>query len=295
MDPNKELFEKDLRYIKAYREGLHGARSLGERRLGPGDAEGGRAVQEGVDAASRSGENCRNIHESEVVNPLKYRRGLIPALLCLSFAFSGTLLAQAGAVPAPRVLVEGEDLIYNVRYTFIDLGQVRIRNYGGEKKVSFNAYDTRANIDSYKSIPFVDLHAIFLSTIDSAVYSRAFTGKVKQDESWDFARYHFEYDRDRVLIEKGNRDTVVSQWDTLNVKGNQQDGLSLFFFARDHLYAGRTIHAPAIVAEKPVNAYINFLNERDEVEIDAIDYPVDVVYFDGNAGLHRHFRTDRRF
>jgi hypothetical protein len=229
------------------------------------------------------------------VNPLKYRRGLLPALLFLSFALPGTLRAQAGATPASRVMAETEDLIYNVRYTFVDLGQVRIRNYGREKKVSFHAYETRANIDSYKSIPFVDLHAIFLSTIDSAVYSRAFTGKVKQDDSWDYARYHFEYDRERVLIEKGNRDTVVSQWDTLNVKGAQQDGLSLFYFAREHLYAGRTLHAPAIVAEKPVNAYINFVNKHDEVEIDAIEYPVDVVYFDGNLdftgifGLNGYF------
>lgn len=229
------------------------------------------------------------------MNPLKCRRGLLPALLFLSFAFPGMVRAQAGAIPASRVLAETEDLIYNVRYTFIDLGQVRIRNYGREKKVSFHAYETRANIDSYKSIPFVELHAIFLSTIDSAVYSRAFTGKVKQDEAWDYARYHFEYDRQRVLIEKGNRDTVVSQWDTLGLKGNQQDGLSLFFFAREHLYAGRTVHVPAVVAEKQVNAYINFLNKREEVEIDAIDHPVDVVYFDGNLdftgifGLNGYF------
>jgi len=87
------------------------------------------------------------------VNPLKYRRGLLPALLFLSFALPGTLRAQASATPASRVMAETEDLIYNVRYTFIDLGQVRIRNYGREKKVSFHAYETRANIDSYNQFP----------------------------------------------------------------------------------------------------------------------------------------------
>lgn len=212
----------------------------------------------------------------------KRRGGLVLPILFLTVAFSVTALAQTAAIPASRVMLEGEDLIYNVRYTFIDLGQVRIRNSGRVQAVSFHAYDTRANIDSYKGIPFVDLHAIFLSTIDSASYSRAFTGKVKQDNAWDFARYHFEYDRQRVLIEKGNRDTVVSRLDTLNVNGPQQDGLSLFFFAREHLYDNRTVHAPCVVTEKPVNAYINFLNERDDVEVDAIDYPVDVIRFDGH-------------
>jgi hypothetical protein len=169
-----------------------------------------------------------------------------------------------------------------MRYTFIDLGQVRIRTDGKDTQVSFSAYNTRANIDSYKGIPFVDLHAIFESTIDTSVYSRAFTGKVKQDNVWDFARYHFDYDRDLVVMEMGERDTFVAQRETLIVEGKQQDGLSLFFFAREHLFAGRTMRVPALVKEKRVNATINFHNERDEVEVDAIDYPVDVVRFDGS-------------
>jgi len=192
-------------------------------------------------------------------------------------------------------MVEGEDLVYNVRYTFIDLGQVRIRNYGRQRDVTFHAYKTFANIDSYKGVPFVDLHATFESLIDSSSFSRAFTGKVKQDDMWDFARYHFEYDKGLVIMDKGHRDTVVAERETLSVKGPQQDGLSLFFFAREHLYDRKTVHIPAVVTEKAVNAYITFSGERDEVEVVGIEYPVDVIRFDGNLDFTGIFGLSGEF
>jgi len=152
-----------------------------------------------------------------------------------SFALRRPRTGDCGsAVPYLR---RGEELVYNVRYTFIDLGQIRIKTIGKTRQATFVAYDTRAYIDSYRGIPFVDLHAVFESRMDSAVYSHDFVGKVKQDNQWDFARYHFDYDRHRVLMEIGERDTVVAKRETLQVNGVHQDGLSLFFFrARSALF-----------------------------------------------------------
>jgi len=185
--------------------------------------------------------------------------------------------------PPSRVLVEGEELVYNVRYSFIDLGQIRIKTAGKTRFATYEAFASRALIDSYKGVPFVDLHAVFESTIDTAVFSRCFTGKVKEDSKWDFARYTFEYDQKRVLMEIGQRDTVVSKRETLAVDRAFHDGLSLFFYARDQLYSGRKMNVPVMITEKKVNAYIDFFKERSAVEIDAVDYPVDVIKFEGNA------------
>lgn len=179
--------------------------------------------------------------------------------------------------------MEGEELIYNVRYTFLDLGQIRIRTIARERQGGVTTFSTLAYIDSYRNVPLVDLHAIFESRIDSTVFSRGFTGKVKQDNVWDFARYHFDYDRQRVVMEMGNRDTVVAKRETLAVEGRWQDGLSLFFFARDRLFAGRGVNVPCLVKEEKVNTFINFDRRRDEVEIDAVDHPIDVVGFEGTA------------
>jgi hypothetical protein len=192
--------------------------------------------------------------------------------------------AAGGGDPPSRVLVEGEELTYNVRYAFFDLGQVRIRTGGKTRLGSSVTFASKALIDSYPKLPFVTLHAVFESAIDSAVFSQKFSGKIREDDRWDFSRYHFDYGNNRVFIELGRNDTVISQRETLSVDDKKyQDGLSLFFFARDRLFSHTKMNIPTLVKEKKVNTFIDFQNDRAGVEIDAVDYPVDVVKFEGIA------------
>ena len=209
----------------------------------------------------------------------------VPAFLACAAAltfFACAALAQGGDPPS-RVLVEGEELIYNVRYGFIDLGQVKITLTNGVRNAYYAGVRGKAYIDSYKKVPFVDLHAVFESVIDTAVFSRYFVARLREKEHWNAANYNFEYDRNRVLIEVRYMDTVVSKRDTLRIDSRFQDGLSLFFFARDNLYAGREIVVPTLISEAKVTTSINFKRERTSVEVDAVDYPVDVIGFEGRA------------
>lgn len=179
------------------------------------------------------------------------------------------------------LFLEGEDLTYNVRYGPFDLGQVRIKT---TRKLNHNgsvAYHAVAYIDSYKKIPFVNLHAVFESIIDAGVFSHYFLGKSKDGDYWSFGRYRYDYAANRAYLEFGGRDTVVEHRDTLTLDGQTQDGLSLFFYAREHLFSGTRHRIPAIVKEKKVYTVIDFFNRRRSVEIDFIDYPVDVVGFEG--------------
>ena len=194
-------------------------------------------------------------------------------------------LPQSGRVDAPpaRVLVEGEELVYNVRYGFIDLGQVKIVVPHTVRTQEYAGYQGRAYIDSYPKVPFVDLHAIYESVIDSAVFARFFVGKLKDKGHWDMSRYRFDYDRNRVLIEVADFDTVVTKRDTLQITTRFHDGLSLFFYARAQLFSGQKINIPTLIKEEKVNTYIDFKGERSSVEVDAVDYPIDVIGFEGNA------------
>jgi Protein of unknown function (DUF3108) len=184
--------------------------------------------------------------------------------------------------PGPMAFVEGEELVYNVRYAFINLGQVRIKTVARVNIDGHHGAFTKAFIDSYKGVPFVDLHAVFESTIDTAFFSRRFMGKVRQDAVWDFSRYTFEYEKNRVLMEMGSQDTVVSKRDTTEITSPYQDGLSLFFCARDRLFSGKSYAVPTLIKEKKSTTNITFSGKTSTAEIDAVDYPVDVVHFDGN-------------
>jgi len=75
----------------------------------------------------------------------------------------------------------------------------------------------------------------------------------------------------------------VTQRDSIALTGPTQDGLSLFFYARDRLPYREKVNVPAVVNEQIVNTYINFVGERTSVEVDAVDHPIDVLRFEGTA------------
>jgi hypothetical protein len=213
---------------------------------------------------------------------VKGRSGIRKAVLGLVIVLCGSFASGQTVDPPSKIFVEGEDLIYNVSYGIFDLGQVRIRTYNGVRTPTFVGYEGKAYIDSYPKVPFVDLHAIYESLIDSSVFSRHFIGRTKRDNHWDMSRYTFEYDKDRVLIDLG-QDSSVAKRETLSVATPYHDGLTLFFFARDKLFSGQKINIPTLITEQKVTTFIDFKRDRTSVEVDAINYPVDVIGFEGFA------------
>jgi len=205
---------------------------------------------------------------------------VVPVLIAAIFPWA---MAFAQAPPPSHVLLEGEELVYNVRYGFFNLGSVRIRTLQRQASSSAVVYYCKAFIDSYPKVPFVDLHATYESFMDTTIYSHNFVGRTKQDDWWNFSRYTFDSPNRRTILETGQKDTLITKRDTVSVEGVYQDGLSLFFFARDRLFTGKSLDIPCIVTEQKVNTHINFDGRQDAVEIDAVDYPVDVVGFEGTA------------
>ena len=190
-------------------------------------------------------------------------RTLARALVLLAFPalfFTSPPVLRAGdGDPSSRVLLDGEDLIYNVRYGFIDLGQIRIKTSNGEVTGATRTYRGKALIDSYSKVPFVDLHAIFENVIDAGMFSHHFEARMKEKEGWGFARYEFDYQRHRVIIDVGSADSIIAK-----------------------LLSGQQFNVPTLIKEQKANSFLDFRNERTSVEVDAIDYPVDVVHFDGH-------------
>jgi hypothetical protein len=195
-------------------------------------------------------------------------------------AGAGRTLAQPSGLGT--ALLVNEELVYNVRWAFFDLGQIKIQTLRKVQTPRYSAHEVLALIQSYSSIPFVHVRATFVSTIDSAIFSHLFLSHSKEDDWVDYSRYTYDYTRGCVVMESGRNDTVISKRDTVGLDGPCQDGLSLFFFARENLFSKKSFNVPVIVKEQKVNATINFTGERDAVEVDAIDYPVDVLHFDGN-------------
>ena len=180
----------------------------------------------------------------------------------------------------------GEELTYNVSYASFDIGQVRIELVGKEVKGGITMYKAVAHIDSYKGVPLVNLHAMYEDSIHERLFSSWFRSRHKQEKGWDYFEYTYAYPKRSMYVEHGHWETKnVIKRDTLEIDTVDQDGLSLFFLARVHLFSKQKMNIPTIVNEKKGTTMINFTGEQVQEEIGAVDYPVDLVHFEGEAGF----------
>lgn len=190
-----------------------------------------------------------------------------------------------GIAAAPGMFFVGEELIYEVSYSFFSLGTVKIQILDTIAKEGATLYQAKAFMDSYSGVPFVDLHYVFYSEIDPAYYSHFFSGlNTKDPKNTSYSDYVFDYAQNRVSTEKG-----IRQFSEKSVKGTDsissfyQDGLSLFYFARGNVHSRGASNVPTFVNEKKVNTYINFMNKKTSSEISAVNYPIRTVELEGRA------------
>lgn len=232
---------------------------------------------------------------SDAKGPRNKRRYAGSLVTAIAFSFFVSTVHSGEAIRSPDVALGfaappgmffiGEELIYEVSYSFFSLGTVKVQILDTIAKEGATLYQAKAFMDSYSGVPFVDLHYVFYSEIDPAYYSRFFSGlNTKDPKNMSYSDYVFDYAQNRVSTEKG-----IRQFSEKSVKGMDtiscfyQDGLSLLYFARGNLHSKSATNVPTFVNEKKVNTYINFLNKRTSSQISAVNYPIRTVEFDGRA------------
>jgi len=180
----------------------------------------------------------------------------------------------------------GEELTYNVSFFSYDIGRVRIRVTDVVNDSGHTSYRAAAEIDSYRGVPFLNVHAVYGSKIDAAMYSTWFDARDKEDDRWHEWEYFFEYSKSLLAIREGiwKSDTVIRR-DTLSLDTLSQDGLSLFFLARRYLRTAGKFSIPTYIREKKGVTFLNFTGERTNESIEQVRYPIDVIHFNGRAGF----------
>jgi hypothetical protein len=197
-------------------------------------------------------------------------------------------IAVSSPVVESKMLVVGEELEYKVSYSFFTIGTIRTQVLGRELRNGRIIYKTRALIDSNPSLSWlVNLHIQFYSEMDGGVYSHFWIEDDSSETEVNFKRFRFDYDNQKALLEIGKKlpsgERRVDSTDTVTITGPCQDGLSLYFYAREHVHEKSQVRVPTLIDNKQVYTYINFMNRIEDADIDAVDYPVDVVAFDGKA------------
>lgn len=205
----------------------------------------------------------------------KARTAITLIVVVIALVFSSSLSAQ--------VLQPGEELTYSVSYIGIRLGTVRIVNEGKQEINGKPVYKCKAYIDSRDGIPFVEIHTTYESWIDpSATSSLQFVANTKESDGWAYDKYVFDYGTRTITTEKF-KSNVKKSSKQFTISKKYSDGLSLFFAARQLLYSKNTATIPTLVMEDTTRTKINFTGKQEETEIDAVQYPIKTVFFNGMA------------
>lgn len=178
--------------------------------------------------------------------------------------------------------------MYEVSYLFIKLGTITSRIVAVDRSGEKAEMKAEAFIKSYSGIPFTTINTVFYSTMNERMTSTSFAAREwYKDTTWKYMNYTYDRKKDKLYFsERLGKQKILDHYDTLKLDGKEwQDGLSLLFYARAFTFAKHEIRVPTLIYRTKADTYIRFGRERTSQEIDAVDYPVDVIKLDGEAGF----------
>lgn len=189
--------------------------------------------------------------------------------------------AAVSGTNSERLLV-GEDITYVVKYAFFNLGEVSFKVLDKTKINNKSVYKTIAYINSYPDLPFVSLHQVYESYIDSSLFPLKFFANIFGDDTV-FVEYNF-IGSSKVVMRKGKIGGSKLWLDsTAHTRHRMQDGLSILYYARMNFGEQKTVSFPCFVNEKEETTLINYFDVSEPVSIDAVDYEIDCLKLDGKT------------
>ena len=210
---------------------------------------------------------------------MKERLKIILLLPFFLFLGSGQHVVVNKNIDNPRIkkkLEVGEELVYVVKYSVMRLGEIKLKITDVKKNNGKVYYSATADIDSYPSVPFVDVHQIYKTTMTPDYYSQYFKGIIKHSDYTSYSEYKFNYDSLDVKIKEGKVNDSSSIIDTtVKVDKKYQDGLSIFYYARMNSGQDKKEEIPTFMNEKKATTDISFDDHDEDVSIDAVDYDID--------------------
>jgi len=199
--------------------------------------------------------------------------GLISTLLLGAAFVAADPPIISGVLPTSRILSGGEELTYEVSWAFVDLGTVRL--------LTRDDYTATAYIDSYEGVPVVDLHAVFITTMDSLFRSRHSRSMELEGGVWEGLDYRYDHQQgkvyiDRVTMKDPHGETLSrAPSDTMDLPGlDFVDGLSIAMFPRRFIHTNSRVDVPTILYGKMGTTSFDFTVIGVEDKLDAVDHPV---------------------
>jgi hypothetical protein len=220
---------------------------------------------------------------------------LFSLLIAESAAGQSELTFERDHPPTAQELMSvRERFVYNVRYGFLNLGEVEVELLSDTTYQGKDVFHMRTIMRSNSRIPLVgerDVHyQNFFSFNDEQIYSHLFWRDDMHDKT--FERYKIEFDREEQQVrffEKGE------PGDTLALEEPASGGDIIFYFAR--LFAGteESYELPVYIDNE--KGYVRADNSptTEERSYDAFSDPVETYLSEGTGDIDGPFGFRGRF
>ncbi len=213
---------------------------------------------------------------------------IIALILTLSFATSVQQEFEKFTKPFDTSFIQiGEELVYEVKYLFFKLGQIKFKVMDKFIDNGKEFYKVKVRIDSY-AFPFIDdIHADFEAVFDSKFIAREYHSELREGKYYQSVKYKLVESYPAYIVEKSYHDfknnTRGIKIDTVKISTMYCDGPSLFYYARSNAYLNKTVILPTFIEGVKGITLINFGNKKTKVKVEAMDESVDAYEINGKA------------
>ena len=186
------------------------------------------------------------------------------------------------------MLQVGEELEYSVHYSFFHIGTIHFKVTNREDRNGKVIYHAYAIMDSNPSLDWLlELHIRFYTEMDQDAVTYQWLSEDSSSKKVTYRKMRFDYDAHKMYYEWGEK-LPPSQYKKtgeriINIKDSCEDGLSLFYYARDHALEKKQANIPTFVDTNEVTTIVHFGIKHTNEEIDSVQYPIDVMKLDGRA------------
>lgn len=206
---------------------------------------------------------------------MKYSAIIFSVLISLS---SDRIFSQLS------VFQDGEELFYEVYYSFVNIGWAKF--YTERVVGKNNFFKTFAKLKSNESIPFVDVDYEFISEIEvlpKQIKSHRFIAYEFKDNKKSTLECVFKYDSGYVRIAKTGFDGKIELEKKVYLDRIYQDGLSILYFARFFSLGESSEYIPVVMHDDTASMLITSDIDKKKVSIREYSNPIASVYIEGFA------------
>lgn len=189
-----------------------------------------------------------------------------------------------------EVFQDGEELIYDVYYSFINIGWVKFNTIKESGKK--DTYLCTAVMRSNEAMPFADVSFDFTSEIEirnNNIRPLRFTAKEYKEGKTSELNYYYNYDSSIVYIKKIGFDGKQEYEKIFNFSIPYQDGLSIFYYARFNNFQKKYENVPVLFNNDSTGMILNFSTAITDMSIGEVDYDISTVELTGTTDYNLVF------